>query len=70
MSPEQRQDFVVKYALKEKIQYIQNTLGNFGIHYDVWFNESSLHESGQVSDVIERLREKGYIYEEEGALWF
>ncbi|MFA7078180.1 MAG: arginine--tRNA ligase, partial [Syntrophomonas sp.] len=70
MSSEERQKTVVSYALKEKTNYIKNTLSNFGINYDVWFNEQSLHESGQVNEVINYLRDKGFIYEEEGALWF
>ena len=65
-----RQAFVVEYALKEKITYIKTTLANFGINYDVWFSERTLHESGQVMQTIDELRHKGYIYEEEGALWF
>lgn len=70
MSSQERQDLVVNYALKEKLKYIKNTLDNFGIHYDVWFNEKSLHESGQVTDAINYLKDKGYIYEAEGAWWF
>jgi arginyl-tRNA synthetase len=70
MSSAELQDFAVNYALKEKIQYIKKTLGNFGINYDVWFSEKTLHESGQVNDVVECLKDKGYIYKEEGAWWF
>jgi len=70
MSSKERQELVVNYALKEKIKYIQSTLNRFGVHYDVWFNEKSLHETGQVNESVELLKEKGYIYEEEGALWF
>ena len=70
MSSEERQKFVVNYALKEKIEYIKTTLSNFGINYDVWFSETSLHASGQVNEVIDYLRGKGFIYEEDGALWF
>jgi len=70
MSSEERQKLVVNYALKEKIEYIKTTLCNFGINYDVWFSEKSLHASGQVNEVIQYLREKDFIYEEDGALWF
>ncbi|MFA7468686.1 MAG: arginine--tRNA ligase, partial [Desulfotomaculaceae bacterium] len=42
----------------------------FGVKYDVWFSEQSLHDSGQVDEAINRLRERGHIYEHEGALWF
>lgn len=70
MEPAARKAFVVEYALKEKMAYIKTTLANFGIHYDVWFSERTLHESGQVMQTIEELRRKDYIYEDEGALWF
>jgi len=70
MSSEERQKFVVDYALKEKLEYIKTTLSNFGINYDLWFSEKSLHASGQVDDVIKSLQEKGFIYEEDGAQWF
>jgi len=66
----QRQALIVDFALKEKLTYIKNTLANFGINYDVWFSEKDLHESGQVMKTIEELRQRGYIYEEEGAWWF
>lgn len=70
MESSERQALIVRYALKEKLQYIRNTLERFGIAYDVWFSEQSLHSSGQVDDVIQELKEKGYIYEAEGAWWF
>ncbi len=70
MSSEELQKFVVDFALQEKIQYIKKTLSNFGINYDVWFSEKTLHESGQVNKIIATLKDLGYIYEGEGALWF
>ncbi len=70
MESAERQALVVNYALKEKLAYIKNTLANFGIHYNVWFSERTLHESGKVADTVAYLHDKGYIYEEEGALWF
>jgi arginyl-tRNA synthetase len=70
MSPEERRHIMVEYALKERVAYIRNTLGNFGIHYDNWFSERSLHEQGKIDDVMNFLREKDYIYEKEGAFWF
>lgn len=70
LEPEQRREILIEYALNEKLSAIRNTLENFGVHYDVWFSEQSLHDSGAVTAVLEELREKGYIYEKEGALWF
>ncbi len=67
---EKRRKVLVEYALDEKIKYIENTLKNFGIVYDVWFSEKSLHDSGKIDQVMQYLKEKDYIYEKEGAWWF
>jgi arginyl-tRNA synthetase len=70
MPPEQRRKTLLEYALEEKVNYIRKTLENFGVYYDVWFSEKTLHESGRIDQVVNYLQEKGYIYEEEDALWF
>ncbi len=69
IEPELRREFLVRYALEEKMQNIRETLHDFGVEYDVWFNEQSLHDSGAVKSTLEELEKKGYIYEKEGALW-
>ncbi|WP_066634083.1 arginine--tRNA ligase [Desulfolucanica intricata] len=66
----ERRKVMVEYALAEKLGAIRNNLADFGVNYDVWFSEQTLHESGAVDEVIKLLQEKGYIYEKEGALWF
>ena len=48
---------------------IKSSLHDFRSDFDVFFHEDSLHESGAVSKAIERLRERGVVYEKEGALW-
>ncbi|HWP98390.1 MAG TPA: arginine--tRNA ligase [Syntrophomonadaceae bacterium] len=70
MPSPQRRQAMLEYALQEKVEYIKNTLHNFGISYDVWFNEKTLHDTGQVQAVIKQLQDSGYVYEQEGALWF
>lgn len=67
---EKRIKLIVDFALKEKIAYIKKTLRDFGIEYDVWFHEKTLHDSGAIQQVIDFLNDKGYIYEKDGALWF
>lgn len=67
---EERRQILVDFALKEKLAYIKDSLERFGITYDVWFNEQALHDSGKINEVIELLKQKGYIYEEAGAWWF
>ena len=41
----------------------------FHTHFDVWFSERSLHESGAVTHGLEKLREQGHVFEAEGATW-
>jgi len=49
---------------------INNTLARLGIRFDSYYNEHSLYENGLVDDVVASLREKGLVYEQEGAVWF
>jgi arginyl-tRNA synthetase len=49
---------------------IEASLAALGVRFDVWKSEASLHSEGWVERAIERLRERGHVYEEEGALWF
>lgn len=48
---------------------IKQSLHEFGVDFDVYFHENSLYESGAVEKAIERLRERGHVFEAEGALW-
>jgi arginyl-tRNA synthetase len=49
---------------------IERSLENLGSHFDVWTTEGSLHENGWVERGIEQLRQTGYMYDQDGALWF
>jgi len=68
--PEDRRKALVQYGLKKNIEKLKEDLEAYGIEYDVWFSENTLHESGEVESVINELKEKGYTYEKDGALWF
>ncbi len=48
---------------------IERTLTRFGVHFDVWFSERSLHDGGAVEDAVERLRGQGHVFDHEGAVW-
>ncbi len=48
---------------------IKSSLHDFGVDFDVYFHENSLHESKAVERAIERLQSLGKMYEAEGALW-
>lgn len=67
---EERRAVLTAFALKEKLKDIESVLSGFGVKYDVWFSEQSLHDTGAVQDTIGFLKDKGYAYESEGALWF
>ena len=49
---------------------IEKTLNRIGLKFDKFFNENSLYESGAIEEVVAALRQKGLIYEKEGATWF
>lgn len=49
---------------------IKDDLADFGVVHDTWFSEQTLFDSGKVAEAISLMRERGHIYEEEGALWF
>ncbi|MFW6438197.1 MAG: arginine--tRNA ligase, partial [Armatimonadota bacterium] len=51
------------------VDHIRETLGMLGIEYESWFSERRLFEEGTVEEKIEDLRERGVVYEDEGALW-
>lgn len=70
MPVNQRRQALLEFALDEKTGNIKKALADFGISYDIWFSEQSLHRSGAVQDTIERLEQGGYIYEQDDALWF
>ncbi len=66
---EERRQILVDYALPINIKKIRETLSAYGIEYDVWFSEKSLHESGAVHETVEFLQASGFTVEKEGAIW-
>ncbi len=67
-SAERRQK-LIEYALELNIDSLQSTLSRYGINYDVWFRESTLHDAGDVMGTVNKLLESGKAYEKEGAIW-
>jgi arginyl-tRNA synthetase len=53
-------------AMRERIAA---TLDRFGIHFDVWFSERSLHEAGAIDAAVAEMRARGHVYDREGAVW-
>ena len=66
---EERLDKLAEYGLSVNIPRMKEDLRRYGIEYDQWFFESSLHESGYVKETVELLTQRGWTYEKDGALW-
>lgn len=67
---DQPDEFFQQYAKSALLERLTKTLDSYGIHFDVWFSEKSLHDSGAIHDVLTYLTAQGDLYEKEGALWF
>lgn len=61
---------VGKEAASIILEDIKKTVERLNIQFDEWFSETSLHDSGEVEKAVELLKQKGFAYESEGALWF
>lgn len=66
----ERRDALVKFALPKNVAGLERDLKKYRIVYDNWFSESTLHNNGSVKNIVEQLTERGYTYEQEGAVWF
>jgi len=51
-------------------QDINDSLDRFALHFDVFYNENSLYESGRVNQIIQALTQSRYAYQKDGAVWF
>ena len=68
-SVEERHADMARFGLERNIPKMKSDLERYGIKFDEWFFESSLHNSGYVKDTVEELHKLGWTYEKEGALW-
>lgn len=56
-------------AYELQLDDIKETLQDFDVHFDVWFSEQTLHDSGAIDDAVKRLREQGWVEDRDGAVW-
>jgi len=66
---EERVQRLAEWAVERVLIQQRKTLETFGLEFDTWFRESSLHKEGAVEETLEVLRSRGHIYEAEGAVW-
>lgn len=69
MSPGERGAFFRTYGLGKEMDKIKRDLGRFRVGFDIWFSETSLYENGEVLRSLGDLRERGEVYDSEGATW-
>ncbi len=58
-----------RYAAERILENIRATLERLEIHFDEWYSQASIEESGQVAETIELFRDRGLVFEEDGATW-
>jgi arginyl-tRNA synthetase len=62
-------DALRRFAVRELRKEQDRDLQAFGVHFDVYFLESSLYADGRVDDTVQRLIDAGHAYQKDGALW-
>ncbi len=67
---EERRQALIDYALPLNIEKMQADMAKYRIVYDRWFTESTLHNNGELKEIIDILTQKGLTYEKDGALWY
>ena len=65
----ERHKMMAEFGLSINLPKMKRDLARYGIEYDQWFLESSLHASGYVADSVQKLTDAGFTYEKDGALW-
>jgi arginyl-tRNA synthetase len=65
VTPEQARE----WGYQEAVRSVQRDLERIGVRFDTWFSERTLHERSDVEEVLRLLGERGYTYEQDGAVW-
>jgi arginyl-tRNA synthetase len=61
--------YLTQYVVDRMVKSHQESLRRYGVEFDVWFSEKSLHESGAVQATIDFLTQRGHTYVQDGAIW-
>ncbi|MBN1560904.1 arginine--tRNA ligase [candidate division KSB1 bacterium] len=70
MAEEERDNSLGEMALEHMLQRHRKSLETFGVHFDVWFRESTLRESEEHLAILDRLKSSGHTFEKDEAVWF
>lgn len=69
LSEDEREEVFLERAYSQVLEHTERVLSEMGAEFDVWFSERTLHKSGAIRATIDELREKGYVYDKDGAVW-
>lgn len=70
LSDEELRKAIIPFALERNIQGLKDDLARYRINYDVWFRESKLYEDGELDETIKILKDRGCLYEKDGAVYY
>jgi len=62
--------YIHQHALSEQLADCREDLEAYGVHFDCWFSERSLYDTGMVAKAVAELDRRGHLYEQDGAKWF
>lgn len=62
--------YIHQHVLSEQLADCREDLEQYGVHFDCWFSERSLYDTGMVARAVEELERRGHIYIQDGAKWF
>ncbi|MDD5477180.1 MAG: arginine--tRNA ligase [Candidatus Omnitrophica bacterium] len=65
-----KEDNLGDFAAEHILKIIRQELDDFGVKFDCWYSQKELAKSGKVEQAFEQLKQKGFLYEQDGALWF
>lgn len=66
---QERFEYFKVWGRDRELEKIKKDLADFRVQFDEWFSETSLYQSGAITEVLDELRKRGYIYEQDGATW-
>jgi arginyl-tRNA synthetase len=66
----ERRALMAEFAIGKNMEEQAATLERFGVKFDLWFREHTLHDEGLVRKTLDMLKSRGEAYEQDGAAWF
>ncbi|MBD3379480.1 MAG: arginine--tRNA ligase [Candidatus Omnitrophica bacterium] len=67
---EENGNYFREYAVKHMMALIEKDLEDFGVEFDEWTSQEKLEARGEVPVTLDMLRDRGYVFEKDGAVWF